>query len=79
MKKAEENKDGIADAIRAMWEACQKEDWDAAAEEFATAQELADDDSDESAEGDEASDGGEGDKSKGKGILMAVFGKPKKD
>jgi hypothetical protein len=76
MTKAEENKDGIADALKAMWAACEKEDWDTAAEEFSTAQSLADDDSDESTE----SDSGEGDDKgggKGKGLMMAIFGKPK--
>lgn len=78
--KAEDNREGIADALKAMWAACEKEDWDTAAEEFATAQSLADDDSNEMAEGDSKADG-EGDedgKSKGKGLVMAIFGKPKK-
>ena len=34
MKKWEENKEGIADALKAMWEACQKDDFDTAAEEL---------------------------------------------
>lgn len=96
MTKAEENKDGIADAIKAMWEACQKEDWDAAADEFATAQSLADDDSGEGCQCDcpECKDGNCNECScsgckcpgcshaekdgKGKGLVMAIFGKPKK-
>jgi hypothetical protein len=73
--KAEENREGIADAIKAMMAACEKEDWDGAADEFAMAQSLADDDSGEKAEGDK---GGMKDEGKGKGLLVAVLGEKKK-
>lgn len=77
MKKWEENKEGIADALKAMWAACEKEDFDGAVEEFATACNLCDDDSDEAAEGNTTEgDDKEGDEGK-KGLLLAVFGKPK--
>ena len=76
MSKAEDNKEGIADALKAMFKAAESEDWDTAAEEFSTAQDLADDDSDEPAEGDDGEDK-PNDGKNGKGLLMAVFGKPK--
>ena len=73
MKKWEENKDGIADALKAMWEDCQKGDFEAAVEEFAMAQSLADDDAEE--EGEMGEGGEMGGEEKGKGLLVAVLGK----
>lgn len=74
MKKWEENKAGIADALKAMWDACESGDFDTAAEEFATAQSLADDDSEEMEEKAE----GKEEPKKG-GLLVALLGKDKKD
>ena len=47
------DKEALADAVEAMWDACQQKDWTAAAQAFADAQMLSDDDSSEEEEGDE--------------------------
>jgi len=70
--KADENKEGIADAVKAMFAAAKKDDWEEAGSCFADAQRLADDDSDEDAEGD--SDDGDK-KEKGKPLAALIFGK----
>jgi hypothetical protein len=69
--KSDDNKEGIADAVKAMFEAAEKEDWDEAASAFSDAQRLSDDDSEEPDEPDKGDEG----KSKGKPLAALIFGK----
>lgn len=70
----EEGNVGLEDAVQALFEAGAKKDWKGAAEAFADAQSLSDDDSSEEAEGD---DGKEGEGGKGKPLAALIFGSKK--